>query len=147
MKLQHFSHDIDDKFASKPRGLTEPNMTEREHAVFVQEEDEPSEYTKSSLGEKIKSKPIKLQKSGMLTKIHRKRPVPEFLFDKKVVIKKTMQLKYFPVNFAKFIKTPFLPTDGCFKIPSKIPNKKVTSQNISEILTKIAMSIFLLLLN
>ena len=40
-------------------------------------------------------------------KIHRKATVPESLF-LKTLLKKRLWHKYFPVNFVKFLKTPFL---------------------------------------
>ena len=62
------------------------------------------------------------QCSWKFRKIHRKTPVPESLFNKVVglkpatLLKKSLWHRCFSVNFAKFLRTPFLPntSSGCF---------------------------------
>ena len=57
--------------------------------------------------------------SKKFRKSHRKIPVPESLF-----IKKETQHSCFPVNFAKFLRTPFLQnTSGRLLLRSSIENK------------------------
>ena len=52
--------------------------------------------------------------------IHRKTPVPESLFNKVAglrperLLKKWLWHRYFPVNFTKFLRTPFLTEDLCW---------------------------------
>ena len=71
--------------------------------------------------------------SWKFRKIHRKTPVPESLFFSCNFIKMRLWLKCFPVNFVKFLRTPFLrSTSGrllllhegfatsCYKIISSI---------------------------
>ena len=42
-------------------------------------------------------------------KIHRKTPAPEFLLkDPATLLKKRLCYRCFPVNFVKFLRTPFL---------------------------------------
>ena len=57
-------------------------------------------------------------------KIHRKTPVPESLFIIKLqpatLLKKKLWHRRFPVNFAKFLRTPFF-TDHFWATASEMP--------------------------
>ena len=123
-----------------------------------------NEFVMCSFGVKLtiqiqKQPPEMCYKKGVLKifcKIHRKTPVSESLFNKvarlrpATLIKKKLWHKCFPVNFAKFLRTPFLqntPWRLLLRISIKEQDKSDSHYlSVQDILSHLEVSLYLLLL-